>query len=213
IGRRNGPYSSHRGVGPEESCRQNRAWQDQGLPRIRVAVNLSGHQLQQKNFTETVNNALEQTGLAGEYLELEITETIIMQNPDFVVAVLSGFRDLGVHISIDDFGTGYSSLAHLKRFSVNTLKIDKSFVQDVEINATDAAIATAIISMGNSMNLRITAEGVETEGQLLFLKENFCDEVQGYLFSRPLPAADVIDFLRNGIRQRGVKGDTSGKSD
>lgn len=197
----------------QESCRQNRAWQDQGLPRIRVAVNLSGYQLQQNNFTETVKNALDQTGLAAEFLELEITETIIMQNPDFVVAVLSEFRDLGVHISIDDFGTGYSSLAHLKRFSVNTLKIDKSFVRDVEINATDAAIATAIISMGNSMNLRITAEGVETEGQLLFLKEKFCDEVQGYLYSRPLPPEDVIGFLRNGIQPGVAKGDAGGTSD
>jgi EAL domain-containing protein (putative c-di-GMP-specific phosphodiesterase class I) len=130
---------------------------------------------------------------------LEITESVIMQNPDFAVAVLGEIKDLGVHISIDDFGTGYSSLAHLKRFSINTLKIDKSFVRDVEINSADAAIATAIIAMGNSLNLTVIAEGVETEGQLSFLSENKCDEVQGFLFSTPMPSDEVADFLRRRV--------------
>jgi EAL domain-containing protein (putative c-di-GMP-specific phosphodiesterase class I) len=178
------------------ACMQNRQWLRQGLPQMRVAVNLSGYQFQQKNLLETIREILGETGLSADLLELEITESVIMQNPDFAVAVLNQLRDLGVHISIDDFGTGYSSLAHLKRFSVNTLKIDKSFVRDVEINSADAAITTAIIAMGNSLNLKVIAEGVETEGQLSFLSDNNCDEVQGYLFSTPMPADKVAGFMR-----------------
>jgi len=124
---------------------------------------------------------------------------MIMQNPDFAVSLLNQVRELGIHISIDDFGTGYSSLAHLKRFSVNTLKIDKSFVRDVESNSTDAAIASAIISMGSSLNLKVIAEGVETEGQLAFLKDRQCDEIQGFLFSRPLPPDEAAEILRKGV--------------
>uniref|UniRef100_A0A831UEK3 EAL domain-containing protein n=1 Tax=Geobacter metallireducens TaxID=28232 RepID=A0A831UEK3_GEOME len=179
------------------ACLQNRQWAREGLPSMRVAVNLSGYQFQQKTLLDTIRGILAETGLAPELLELEITESVIMQNPDFAVAVLNQLRDLGVHISIDDFGTGYSSLAHLKRFSVNTLKIDKSFVRDVEINSADAAIATAIIAMGNSLNLKVIAEGVETEGQLSFLSDNKCDEVQGYLFSTPMPPDRVAEFMRN----------------
>ncbi|AJE04825.1 diguanylate cyclase [Geobacter pickeringii] len=182
------------------ACRQNRAWLSQGLPRMRVAVNLSGFQFQQKNLLEMITAVLEDTGLDADLLELEITESVIMQNPDFAVSVLNSLRDIGIHISIDDFGTGYSSLAHLKRFSVNTLKIDKSFVRDVEISSADAAITTAIIAMGNSLNLKVIAEGVETEGQLSFLSENKCDEVQGFLFSTPMPAAQVAEFLQEHRR-------------
>jgi EAL domain-containing protein (putative c-di-GMP-specific phosphodiesterase class I) len=119
-----------------------------------------------------------------------------MQNPDFIVSVLSVISDLGIHISIDDFGTGYSSLAHLKRFSVNTLKIDKSFVRDVDFSSTDAAITTAIIAMGNSLKLNVIAEGVETQAQYDFLKENHCDQVQGFLFCRPLPPAELVELLK-----------------
>ncbi|CAG0932232.1 putative signaling protein [Rhodocyclaceae bacterium] len=178
------------------ACQQNREWIQQGLPPMRVAVNLSGYQFQQKTLLETIRGILDETGLTADFLELEITESVIMQNPDFAVSVLNQLRDLGVHISIDDFGTGYSSLAHLKRFSVNTLKIDKSFVRDVEIDSADAAIATAIIAMGNSLNLKVIAEGVETEGQLSFLSDNKCDEVQGFLFSTPMPPDRVIEFMR-----------------
>ena len=165
---------------------------------MRVAVNLSGFQLQQANLMEMITRILEESGLAAEYLELEITETVIMQNPELATGILSHLHDLGVHISIDDFGTGYASLAHLKRFSINTLKIDKMFVRDIEVNSTDAAITTALISMGNSLNLRVIAEGVETAGQFNMLKERQCDEMQGYLFSRPLPAAEIAEFLRGG---------------
>lgn len=181
------------------ACLQNRAWLEMGLPPMKVAVNLSGYQFQQRNLLGMIRTVLADTGLDADLLELEITESVIMQNPDFAVAVLGEIRDLGVHISIDDFGTGYSSLAHLKRFSINTLKIDKSFVRDVEINSADAAIATAIIAMGNSLNLTVIAEGVETEGQLSFLSENKCDEVQGFLFSTPMPSDEVADFLRSRV--------------
>ena len=186
----------------ERACLQNLEWQQQGLPRMRVAVNLSGYQLQQANFLERVKEILHRTGMPAEQLEFEITETVIMQNPEVVIQLLNVLREMGIHISVDDFGTGYSSLAHLKRFSVNTLKIDKSFVRDVVSNQTDAAIATAIIAMGNSLNLTVVAEGVETEGQFNFLQETMCDEVQGYLVSKPLPPEKVVEFMRT----RGLNG-------
>ena len=194
----------------EESCRQNVEWQRQGLPQLRVAVNLSGYQLQQGELIDTVRAVLDRTGMDPVYLEFEVTETVIMQNPDFAVKILSELRDIGVHISIDDFGTGYSSLARLKRFSINTLKIDKSFVRDVEINSTDAAIATAIIAMGNSLDLKVIAEGVETEGQLAFLKDKRCDEIQGYLFSKPIPPAGIPELLKD---QRLTVGKNEDKAD
>jgi len=131
-----------------------------------------------------------------DQLEIEITESVIMQNPDFTIHILNEVQSRGIHISVDDFGTGYSSLAHLKRFSVNTLKIDKSFVRDVESSKTDAAITSAIIAMGNSLNLRVIAEGVETEGQYTFLQEAKCDEIQGYLISRPIPPEKVGEFIK-----------------
>ncbi len=184
------------------ACQDNQKWQEQGLPKVRVAVNLSGFQMQAKNFVETVKGVLEETGLAGEYLEFEIAETVVMQNPEFAVSVLTQLRDMGIHISIDDFGTGYSSLAHLKRFSVNTLKIDRTFVRDIELNSTDAAITSAIISMGNSLNLKVIAEGVETEGQFAMLKEKQCDEMQGYLFSKPVEVSAVEGLLRDGLAKR-----------
>lgn len=180
-----------------QACNQFITWQKEGLPPIRIAVNLSGFQLERKDFVERVKCILEEIGVEGQYLEFEITETVIMQNPEFAVKILNQLRDMGIHISIDDFGTGYSSLAHLKRFSVNTLKIDKSFVNDVDLNSTDAAIATAIIAMGKSLNLSVIAEGVETKGQLEFLKKEKCHEMQGFLFSKPLPADKIGELLVN----------------
>ncbi len=179
-----------------KACEQNLVWQRQGLPPVRMAVNLSGFQLERKDFAERVQAILEETGMDGKYLELEITETVIMQNPDFAVKILSQLKEMGIHISIDDFGTGYSSLAHLKRFSVNTLKIDKSFVNEVELSSTDAAIASAIIAMGKSLDLSVIAEGVETEGQREFLKREECNEMQGFLFSKPLPPEEVERMLQ-----------------
>ena len=185
-----------------ESCLQNVRWQSEGIKDLRVAVNLSGYQLQHTALLATIRTVLTQTGMSPDHLELEITESVIMQNADFAVLVLNSLSELGIHISVDDFGTGYSSLAHLKRFSVKTLKIDKSFVRDVDLNSTDAAIVTAIIAMGNSLNLNVIAEGVETQSQYDFLKFNNCDQVQGFLFSRPLPPDELMELLRKNHREQ-----------
>jgi len=179
-----------------EACRQNVQWQQEGVLGLRVAVNLSGYQLQHSKIVDTIQSVLHETGMSGDLLELEVTESVIMQNIEYAVEVLNEIANMGVHISIDDFGTGYSSLSNLKRFNVNTLKIDKSFVRDVENNTTDAAIASAIIAMGSSLNLKIIAEGVETEHQMNFLRDNNCDQVQGFLISRPLPADKALALLR-----------------
>ena len=179
-----------------QACRQSLQWQQPGTQQVRIAVNVSGFQLERKDFVAQVREILAETGVAGAALEFEITETVIMQNPEFAVKILNQLRDMGIHISIDDFGTGYSSLAHLKRFSVNTLKIDKSFIREVDLNNTDAAIATAIIAMGKCLNLSVIAEGVETEGQRDFLQKELCHEMQGYLFSKPLPAAEIFQLLQ-----------------
>jgi diguanylate cyclase (GGDEF)-like protein len=187
----------------ERACRQNVEWCNQGLASMKVAVNISGYQLQQADFVTRLEAIVSKTGMPFDQLEIEITESVIMQNPDFTIQVLNEVQSRGIHISVDDFGTGYSSLAHLKRFSVNTLKIDKSFVRDVESNQTDAAITSAIIAMGNSLNLRVIAEGVETEGQYAFLQKAMCDEIQGYLISRPIPPEKVAEFVKNrGWRKR-----------
>jgi EAL domain-containing protein (putative c-di-GMP-specific phosphodiesterase class I) len=188
-----------------EACLQNVRWQAEGITDLRMAVNLSGYQLQHSELLATIRGVLADTGMSPDCLELEITESVIMQNADFAVSILSSLTDLGIHISIDDFGTGYSSLAHLKRFSVNTLKIDKSFVREVDLSSTDAAIATAIIAMGNSLNLNVIAEGVETQSQYDFLKINNCDQVQGFLFCRPLPAEELLELLHKN-RSGQVKG-------
>jgi len=180
----------------EEACHQNKEWQEQGLPHVRIAVNVSGYQLQQHDLVGQIKDILARTWLEARWLELEITESVVMQNPEFAIKILSELRELGVYLAIDDFGTGYSSLAHLKRFHVNSLKIDKSFVRDLETNSTDAAIATAIIEMGKSLNMCITAEGVETEGQASFLSGIKCNEIQGFLFSKPVRAQEIIELLR-----------------
>jgi diguanylate cyclase (GGDEF)-like protein len=184
-----------------ESCIQNVKWQSEGFVDLRIAVNLSGYQLQHSALLATILKVLDETGMSPDYLELEITESVIMQNADLAASILSAISELGIHISIDDFGTGYSSLAHLKRFSVNTLKIDKSFVREVDLSSTDAAIATAIIAMGNSLNLNVIAEGVETQSQYDFLKSNNCDQVQGFLFCRPLPPDELFELLNKNHRE------------
>ncbi len=177
------------------ACAQNRAWQAAGLPALRLAVNLSARQVHRKNFVGTVARILEETGVDPCCLELELTESMIMQNTDAVRASLLALSEMGVRISVDDFGTGYSSLSYLKRFPINTLKIDKSFVRDVTTDGDDAAIVTAIIAMAHRLRLRVVAEGVENDGQLEFLRRYSCDEMQGYLFSRPVPAPDFANLM------------------
>ncbi|OCA92134.1 diguanylate cyclase [Bacillus wudalianchiensis] len=168
------------------ACKQSLEWQRLGLPKMGVSVNLSPRQFQQANLVEIVSKILKETGLAPEYLELEITETIAMYNESYVIAKLKALKDLGVKIAIDDFGTGYSSLSYLKKFPFHTLKIDKSFIQDIEEGSDDNKIITTIIAMAHNLKVNVIAEGVETAEQLQFLQQQQCNEVQGYLFSKPL---------------------------
>jgi diguanylate cyclase (GGDEF)-like protein len=179
-----------------EACRQNKAWQDAGLPPMSVCVNVSARQFREKDWVACVASALRETGLEARYLELELTESLIMQDVEQAIATMKQLQILGVQLSIDDFGTGYSSLAALKRFPVARLKIDKSFIDDIPADENDRAVAGAVISLGQKLNLRVIAEGVETEAQVAFLRENNCDEMQGYCFSKPLSAADIEKLLR-----------------
>jgi len=173
------------------ACQQMRIWQAEGAPPISLSVNLAGPQIVRGNIVATVSSVLEETGLSADYLELEITETFVMEHVDQTVSILSGLRDLGVRIAIDDFGTGHSSLATLKRLPADTLKIDRAFVRDIPQDRNDMAIARAILAMGRELKLKTVAEGVETEEQREFLTEEGCDYFQGFLYSRPLPAAEV----------------------
>ncbi|MFZ6648098.1 EAL domain-containing protein [Undibacterium sp. TJN25] len=177
------------------ACRQTVLWQEQGFAPLRVAVNLSARQFKQKNIVELVNRVLEETGCRPEWLELEITESVVMEDPQSATDTLQELSDMGVHLSIDDFGTGYSSLSYLKRFPIDTLKIDQSFVRDISTDADDAAIARAVIALAHSMRLEVVAEGVETIEQLEYLRAQGCDLMQGYYFSRPLPPEDIEKFL------------------
>lgn len=171
------------------ACAQNRSWQQAGLVTIPVAVNLSPYQINQ-DLVALVTQVLADTGLEAACLELEITENVVMKDAEKIVAMLNALKALGLHISVDDFGTGYSSLSYLKRFPVDALKIDQSFVRDIAFDSDSAAIVKAIISLAHILNLRVIAEGVETEQQCRFLRENDCDEVQGYYFGRPMSAQD-----------------------
>lgn len=178
------------------ACAQNKAWQDEGLSPLRVAVNISARQFQLQNFVETVSRVLEETGLDPNWLELEITETVAMHNAEHGIMMLEELNEKGIQLSIDDFGTGYSSLSYLKRFPINKLKIDKSFVSEIGVEQERAAIASTIIVLGQSLSLGVVAEGVETKEQLDFLVDHQCDEMQGYLFGRPMPTDEFKELLQ-----------------
>ena len=174
-----------------EACRQNKAWLDQGVGPIKVAINLSSVQFLQDDLNATVRRALQNSGLPPQHLELEITETILMRNVEETITALHGFREMGVGLSVDDFGTGYSSLSYLKRFPIDSLKIDRSFVKDIPEDSGDMAITAAIIAMGHQLNLEIVAEGVESPEQLEFLRLQGCETAQGYLISKPVSADEI----------------------
>ena len=178
------------------ACSQARQWQDEGLLAVPVAVNVSAVQFRQEGFRELIGKVLEETSLASRYLELELTESLLLSNAHVTFSVLQELRAMGLKLAIDDFGTGYSSLSYLKQFPVSKLKIDRSFVRDVAVNPDDAAITTAIIGMAKSLSLKVIAEGVENEAQMSFLRLHQCDEIQGYYFSKPLAADKVVDKLR-----------------
>jgi diguanylate cyclase (GGDEF)-like protein/PAS domain S-box-containing protein len=178
------------------ACRQMKRWLDDGLAPLRVAVNVSARQLRQRDFCEMVAGALADSGLPPELLEIEITESSVMENPQETIGILQKLSSMGITLAIDDFGTGYSSLAYLKLFPIDHLKIDRSFVADIEHDLNDRTIAFGTIALAHSLGLKVVAEGVETEDQYVLLRGNGCDEIQGYLFSLPLPADAAFAFLR-----------------
>jgi diguanylate cyclase (GGDEF)-like protein/PAS domain S-box-containing protein len=191
------------------ACSQARKWQDEGLPAVSVAVNVSAIQFRQEDFCELIRRVLNETGLAPQYLELELTESLLLANADVTLSVIQELKAMGLTLAIDDFGTGYSSFSYLKQFRVSKLKIDRLFIRDVAVNPDDAAITTAIISMAKSLNLKVIAEGVEDEAQMSFLRAHQCDEIQGYYFSKPLAVDKVADKLRGDYPEH-VRAQASG---
>ncbi|BAU27961.1 diguanylate cyclase (GGDEF)-like protein [Aneurinibacillus soli] len=181
------------------ACQQNKAWQDAGYEPIRMSVNLSMHQFQQKNFIESILRTLEETGLQANYLELEVTESIAMYDIENVIKKLDILDKAGIHVSVDDFGTGYSSLNYLRRLPVHTLKIDQSFVRDINIDWDDTAIVNSIITLAHTLRMNVVAEGVETQEQFAFLKEHGCDRIQGYLVSPPVPAGQFEQLVKKTV--------------
>ncbi len=179
-----------------EACRHAKAWQQGRATQLRLCVNVSAVELRSKDFVGGVAEILAQTGFDPSFLELELTETFLMQESKATDAVLQALKRLGVKLALDDFGTGYSSLSHMRRFPVDTLKVDRSFVRDLITDAADAGVVSAVIQMGKSLHMRVVAEGVETKEQVLFLRERACEEAQGYYFSRPMNAADFSDSIR-----------------
>jgi diguanylate cyclase (GGDEF)-like protein len=179
-----------------DACRQLRVWQDLGLPTLRVAVNISALQFRRLDLVDTVRRALADTGLAAKYLEIELTETAVMSDPEESVDTLERLSRMGVIVSVDDFGTGYSSMSYLRRFPIDKLKIDRSFITNVMTSADDASIVQAIISLAHGLRLKVVAEGVETADQVAFLQKLGCDQYQGYYFSLPVSAAAFEAMLR-----------------
>ncbi len=184
------------------ACTQALKWQAEGAGPIRVAVNLSARQFSDERLVIEVAHALAQTELPAELLELEITESMMMENPDLAAETLLEIKAMGVHVSIDDFGTGYSSLARLKKFPIESVKIDRSFIRDIAVDPDDAAIVSAVIAMAHSLRLKVIAEGVETHDQVRFLRDRNCDEMQGFLFSRPVEAAEILAFVHRHSANR-----------
>lgn len=188
------------------ACSQNKALQDAGFPPLRIAVNLSASHFRQKDLIKTIAKILEETRLDPNYLELELTESTVMESAETTIAMLRRLKEMGVHLSIDDFGTGYSSLSYLKRFPIDTLKIDRSFVRDITTDLDDAEIAKLIIAMAHSLKLKVVAEGVETKEQFEFLRSQQCDEMQGYYFSPPLPVEAFFQLLnKTPVKSIGIK--------
>jgi EAL domain-containing protein (putative c-di-GMP-specific phosphodiesterase class I) len=179
------------------ACSQHKIWNNAGLPMVPLSINLSGRQFVDRTLSDLIPGLLAESGMQASMLELEITEGVMMHNPDLAVSTLKFLSELGIRVAVDDFGTGYSSLAYLKRFPINTLKIDRSFIRDLMEDPNDRSIVTTIIAMAHSMGLKVVAEGVETSEQLQFLETRECDIVQGYLLGRPMSLAATTDYLTN----------------
>jgi len=182
-----------------EACRQARAWVDAGLPVTTMAVNVSSRELHQESFLRGLFSILDDTGLDPRFLELELTESVLMEHSESAASILQTLRERGVQVAIDDFGTGYSSLSYLGKFPVDALKIDQSFVSHISTAGDNASIVTAVISMARSLKLRVVAEGVETLEELAFLQTHQCDEGQGFYFGRPVPAEQFAALLQRGL--------------
>jgi EAL domain-containing protein (putative c-di-GMP-specific phosphodiesterase class I) len=182
-----------------EACQECKRWQDAGLTDLSVSVNLSLQQFHKQNLEQLIASVLEETGLSASSLELELTESTVMKHPAQAAIVLNNLKSLGVSISIDDFGTGFSSLSYLKHFPIDTLKIDKSFIMNLEWDEANTAIASAVISLAQSLNLRVVAEGVETKEQLDFLRSKNCNLAQGYFISKPLESIKALSFVQDNI--------------
>jgi EAL domain-containing protein (putative c-di-GMP-specific phosphodiesterase class I) len=187
------------------ACRQAREWLDAGVPFKRVSINVSATEFNAKIFVGEVKTILGETCLEARYLDLEITEGVLMGNVKSTAAVLRELKRMGVHLSVDDFGTGYSSLSYLQQFPIDVLKIDQSFVRQISSDPNNSAIVRAIIDMAKNLKKRVIAEGIETQEQLALLQSWHCGEGQGYLFSRPVPAAEFTHLLRTGITETVVK--------
>lgn len=185
-----------------EACRQTRAWQQEGLDGLNVSVNVSAVQFTQPGLAEAVHAACSSSEFDPRFLVLEITEGLVMEDIDVTAKLLHEIKDIGVDISVDDFGTGYSALAYLKRFPIDELKVDRSFVSEIPSNGDDSAIVRAVVAMSHSLELRVVAEGVETESQLSYLRGLNCDAIQGHLYSEPLPQQEFREFvLKNRARK------------
>jgi len=181
------------------ACKQNKVWQVAGLPRIRIGVNLSVKQFQDDNLVTAVKEILKETGLDYQYLELEITESAAMMGKTYIIETLDVFQKLGIQIAIDDFGTEYSSLNYLKQLPVDRIKIPMTFIQGIDVNTKDEAITKALIVLAKSMGLGVIAEGVETKGQLDFLNQRMCDNIQGFYYHKPMPACEMEELLKKQI--------------
>jgi EAL domain-containing protein (putative c-di-GMP-specific phosphodiesterase class I) len=182
------------------ACRQNRDWQHAGYGPLRIGVNLSARQFAEPGLVPEIARVLEETGMAATQLEIEITESLVMEDVEGAIRTMAELKRMGVKLSIDDFGTGYSSLSYLRRFPVDVLKIDRSFVRDIPASEDDAAMVAAIIELARGLRMRVIAEGVETEAQLEYLRRRGCDEVQGHVYGMAAPGPDVEAMLRAGRR-------------
>jgi EAL domain-containing protein (putative c-di-GMP-specific phosphodiesterase class I) len=182
----------------QTACAQSKTWQEAGLPPFVVSVNVSPRQFQREDLIQVIAEALRGTRLESSYLEIELTESVVMHNAERLIDMLCAIKALGVQISVDDFGTGYSSLSYLQRFPVDRLKVDRSFVKDMLLDRDGATIVRTIIALGHNLGLKVVAEGVESEEQVSYLRDNGCDELQGYYFAKPMSAEDFERFLRAG---------------
>ena len=192
-----------------QACNQAQAWRDIGFAPMRMAVNVSAAELRGKDFANGIKTVLTETGLEPHFLELELTETCLMQDSTAALPVLQDLKHLGLNLALDDFGTGYSSLSHLKRFPIDTLKIDRSFIRSITSNADDASIVSAVIGMGKNLQMQVVAEGIETHEQLAFLQDHECPIGQGYYFSEPLLGRDLPQLFRRSISGNALQHEAS----